>query len=236
MARRGGRGAGCALLLLGPAWWCLAACGCAFVPPGRGRQPLAQTRQLSVERGFFDAFNQGTQPPPEPPVVIKEDYRMAGILAALGVVLSAALPFAGLGLGGLCLLLGVLFFVQAGRVRFVFDETSFSLRTKSGEDDLTDPGQNIVVGGENRWKYSSFVNYEFFPKGLVEQGLPPVLVYFKETQTPEAEWGVGPGEFANSEEAIAKGAVPGMVHFFPAICDAQQIRAEFERRGCKKIS
>jgi len=93
-----------------------------------------------------------------------------------------------------------------------------------------------VVGGENRWKYSTFVNYEFFPKGLVEQGLPPVLVYFKETQTPESEWGVGPGEFANNEEALAKGAVPGMVHFFPAICDAQQIKAEFERRGCKKIS
>eukprot|EP00971_Amphidinium_carterae_P043204 849987-Amphidinium_carterae.1 len=30
-------------------------------------------------------------------------------------------------------------------------------------------GENIVVGGENRWSYSSFVNWEFFPKGWVEQ-------------------------------------------------------------------
>ncbi len=34
----------------------------------------------------------------------------------------------------------------------------------------------------------------------------PILVYFKETQTPEEFWNVGPGEQANSEEAIAKGA------------------------------
>ena len=34
----------------------------------------------------------------------------------------------------------------------------------------------------------------------------PILVYFKEMQTPEEMWNVGPGEQANSEEAIAKGA------------------------------
>ena len=34
----------------------------------------------------------------------------------------------------------------------------------------------------------------------------PILVYFKETQTPEENWNVGPGEQANSEEALAKGA------------------------------
>ena len=34
----------------------------------------------------------------------------------------------------------------------------------------------------------------------------PILVYFKETQTPEEMWNIGPGEQANSEEAIAKGA------------------------------
>ena len=37
----------------------------------------------------------------------------------------------------------------------------------------------------------------------------PILVYFKETQTPEEFWNVGPGEQANSEEAIAKGAGKG---------------------------
>ena len=34
----------------------------------------------------------------------------------------------------------------------------------------------------------------------------PILIYFKETQTPEENWNIGPGEQANSPEAIAKGA------------------------------
>jgi len=113
-------------------------------------------------------------------------------------------------------------------VRFVFNSDTFEVRTladASEEQELKEAGENILVGGENRWKYSSFVNWEFFPKGLVEQGLPPVLVYFKETQTPKDSWEAGPGAAANSEEAIAKGAVPGQVHFFPCICDAQQIKA-----------
>lgn len=34
----------------------------------------------------------------------------------------------------------------------------------------------------------------------------PILIYFKETQTPEENWNIGPGEQANSPDAIAKGA------------------------------
>lgn len=34
----------------------------------------------------------------------------------------------------------------------------------------------------------------------------PILIYFKETQTPAENWNIGPGEQANSPEAIAKGA------------------------------
>ena len=123
---------------------------------------------------------------------------------------------------------------------------------KSGEEDI---GENVVVGGANRWAYNTFVNYETFPKGWDV----PILVYFKETQTPESQWGVGPGEMANSAdqctnqisrrfsapdslvdlrtgaEAIANGAVKGQVHFFPAICNAKQITDEFARRGCGKL-
>ena len=53
-----------------------------------------------------------------------------------------------------------------------------------------------MVGGANRWAYNTFVNYETFPKGWDV----PILVYFKETQTPESQWGVGPGEMANSAD------------------------------------
>jgi len=84
-------------------------------------------------------------------------------------------------------------------------------------------------------RYDSFVNYAFFPEGWIDQPQGPILVYFKETQTPEAEWDVGPGKSANGADAIAKGAVPGQVHFFPALCDTKQLRDEFERRGCAKL-
>jgi len=77
--------------------------------------------------------------------------------------------------------------------------------------DGSDSGENIVVGGDNRWTYDSFVNYAFFPEGWIDQPQGPILVYFKETQTPEAEWDVGPGKSANGADAIAKGAVPGQV-------------------------
>mmetsp|Transcript_31258 Transcript_31258/g.44389 ORF Transcript_31258/g.44389 Transcript_31258/m.44389 type:complete len:89 (+) Transcript_31258:79-345(+) len=76
---------------------------------------------------------------------------------------------------------------------------------------------------------------QFFPKGWIDQPQGPVLVYFKETQTPSEKWMEGPGESANSEEAISKGAVPGQVHFFPVICDAKQLREEFQKRGCPKL-
>ena len=63
------------------------------------------------------------------------------------------------------------------------------------------------MGGANRWKYDSFVNWEFFPSVDL-----PILVYFKETQTPQDQWDVGPGQWANGADALAKGAVKGQVH------------------------
>ena len=77
------------------------------------------------------------------------------------------------------------------RLDFTFDDEAFEL--KSGEEDI---GENVVVGGANRWAYNTFVNYETFPKGWDV----PILVYFKETQTPESQWGVGPGEMANGAD------------------------------------
>eukprot|EP00897_Mesotaenium_endlicherianum_P009497 jgi/Mesen1/8576/ME000497S07983 len=56
-------------------------------------------------------------------------------------------------------------------------------------------GENVFVGGENRWKYDTFTNWEFWWPGF------PVLVYFKETQTkPE-----------------------GQIHFFPVIANGKQL-------------
>lgn len=86
-------------------------------------------------------------------------------------------------------LLGSLFVVQAGRIRFVFDQTAFELKNAGAGEELNESGDNIVVGGANRWNYDAFVNYDFFPSIDV-----PILVYFKETQTPQDKWNEGPGE------------------------------------------
>lgn len=174
--------------------------------------------------------------PSFPDVVVEPDYKL-GIIFLTGGILLDLVPYIQLTLGPLVTLLGVLFVVQTSRIRFLFDSEAFELRTSGTDEDgnLQKTGENIVVSGENRWTYDSFVNYDFFPEGWIDQPQGPILVYFKETQTPSDKWNEGPGQNANSEEAIAKGAVPGQVHFFPALCNTKQLRAEFERRGCAKL-
>lgn len=63
-----------------------------------------------------------------------------------------------------------------------------------GETEEEQP-ENAFVGGESKWKFDSFVNWEFWWPNF------PVLVYFKETQTkPE-----------------------GQIHFFPIIFDGKTL-------------
>jgi Protein of unknown function (DUF3119) len=64
---------------------------------------------------------------------------------------------------------------QTTTLRFQFDDQSFSLVKVDGSK----IGENVVVGGENSWQYKTFVNYDFLPSKDF-----PILVYFKETQTP----------------------------------------------------
>jgi len=163
--------------------------------------------------------------------VISPSYQLAIGTLALGSAFglpnsplkNKITPF----LAGIPLLLFGLFIAfQTTTLRFTFSDSNFSL-VKS---DLTTTGENLVVGGENSWSYKSFVNYDFFPSRSF-----PILVYFKETQTPEEMWNTGPGEQANSPEAIAKGAKPGQVHFFPAIGNVEQMAKQFEKNSCAKI-
>lgn len=232
-------------------------------PPARVRMNLPEDMgddffaPAGVAKLFKGVFG-GKKPQPrptrakaEPPVVIREDYTLAAIFVALGTALfyagsSVPLPYVGLlleGPGVLGLLLGALFAVQASRIRFVFDDEAFELKmapkSLPGDDDAPDglqaSGENILVGGANRWPYRAFVNWAFFPDGWLEAGLPPILVYFKENQTPESEWDAGPGALANSAEKVAQGAVRGQVHFFPVLCDAKQMAQQFEKRGCRQL-
>jgi Protein of unknown function (DUF3119) len=172
--------------------------------------------------------------PKLPDVVIEPSYKLPILFLTVGFVLDL-IPYIQLTLGPLITLLGVLFLVQSFRIRFCFDETAFSLQTMSSEEGLQRMEENVVVGGENRWSYDSFVNWKFFPDSWVDAPQGPILAYFKETQTPSDKWNDGPGKSANSPEALAQGAVPGQVHFFPVLCNAPQLKAEFERRKCARL-
>ena len=107
---------------------------------------------------------------------------------------------------------------QTTTLRFKFDAAAFSL-VKSDGSSL---GDNVVVGGENAWKYSSFVNYDFLPSREF-----PILVYFKETQTPEDNWVDAP---------IVVDGLRGQAHFFPAIANAAQLEENFGKNGCAKVA
>jgi hypothetical protein len=147
--------------------------------------------------------------PKLPDVVIDSDYTLSYVFAAIGIFIILTSPdktcvpgssfvcppsIWGVVQGGLNLLFASFLAVQARRIRFVFDETSFELKNvefgASKEEVLRASGENFVVGGANRWDYDKFVNYDFFPS--VDY---PVLVYFKETQTPSEKWKDGPGGF-----------------------------------------
>ncbi|KAF5459154.1 hypothetical protein F2P56_023134 [Juglans regia] len=122
-------------------------------------------------------------------VIPDPDYRIPVVLLALAGGLAYTnnlLPAAPIGL------LGSLLLFQTTRVRFVFDEEA--LEVKVG-DQLQDSGENVFVGGKNRWKYSTFVNWELWWPNF------PILVYFKETQTKP----------------------DGQVHFFPVIFNGKQL-------------
>jgi len=153
--------------------------------------------------------------PAIPDVVVDSDYTLAAVFAAIGLgafLVGNVFTFI---VGGFLILLATLFAVQASRIRFVFDKEAFELKNTSGDNEqLSDSGENFVVGGANRWRYDSFVNWEFFPKGSPI----PILVYFKETQTVKAD-----------------GSNDGQIHFFPAIANCKQLEEQFELRGCAKI-
>jgi len=157
-------------------------------------------------------------------LLVDASYNLGAGAATLGLVCGiiedrkgpAAKLFGGLAVA--LTLLGGFFAFQASNLKFSFDQDSFKL-VKSDGSSL---GDNVVVGGENDWNYKSFVNWDFLPSEKF-----PILVYFKETQTPEEKW---------VEAPIVVDNLKGQAHFFPAIANVEQLKENFEKNDCKKMT
>lgn len=109
------------------------------------------------------------------------------------LALSGVSAFAGIKpLAWFAGILGIFLAFQSTRVRFQFEPDALEVVIAGKEEQET---ENAFVGGRNRWRYDTFVNWEMWWPGF------PILVYFKETQTkPE-----------------------GQIHFFPIIFNGKQL-------------
>jgi hypothetical protein len=92
-------------------------------------------------------------PPTKRPTVIPEpSYNIPlTLLGTAGLAHVAGNEIA----AGLTGLLGVFLAVQASRVRFVFGDDSLEVVIGKTQE-MT---ENSFVGGENRWKYDTFINW-----------------------------------------------------------------------------
>jgi Protein of unknown function (DUF3119) len=133
----------------------------------------------------------------------------------------------GLGGGLFHLLFAALLWVQTRRVRLVFHKDGFEFYNLKGPGLDLDKGawlqskpDNYVVGTQNYWEYDKITNYGFFPS--IEY---PVIVYFKETQTPKEKWNRWFAAFDSYQR--------GQPHFFPGIVDVNQFKEQMEKRGAK---
>jgi len=126
---------------------------------------------------------------------------------------------------GFHVVFAALLWVQTVRVRLVFEKDSMEFYNVKGPQcdlnkgaKLVKKPSNYVAGTANRWKYDDIINYGFFPSLEF-----PVICYMKETETDPKKW--------NRWFAAFDSYGRGQPHFFPGICNARQIKEEFEKRG-----
>ena len=151
---------------------------------------------------FGKTTNKTTKVDPQKTVTIDGDYRLAagcGVTAALA--LSQQNLFAGVPLSALTALLAV----QTGRVKFVFDDEAMEVFVKKNDEELASR-ENFAVGGQNRWKYSTFLKWSFIPTKEF-----PIFMYFTESQTDPSKEG-------------------GQFHLFPVIMNGGQLYDQLVKR------
>lgn len=166
---------------------------------GRGRTKVVrQSIPLSMFWGQNKQSNSKVivSKPKFETIIVPEDYTVSAGFLASAVVTFLLHNVIG---GGVLGAIGLLLFIQTGRVRFVFDGEAMEvlIKSKTSESALESSGENFAVGGKNRWSFSSFTSWRFLPSNSL-----PILMYFKEIQTkPE-----------------------GQIHFFPVIMKSDVLK------------
>lgn len=192
----------------------------------------------SIRSPYWQVFNRAEAPAQNGVGhVIDRDYTVASVLLCVGLWLGLFGPSESQFIDGLGaafhLWFGCFVGMQTMKTRVVFNRGTFELNTVTNSvlgleaDKGLKPKEckNYVLGTNNEWRYDSFVNWEFFPSIDF-----PILIYFKETQTPpemQIKGSLGGRQMDRRNN--------GQMHFFPAFANVRQVREQFEAHGCKKI-
>lgn len=211
----------------------------SLAPPDvRPGAPLTKADMVAIRSPFWNAFNsQNSAPEAKIDYVVDRDYTVALTLMLVGIWLTMFHPSDTLFIdylgGAFHLWFGSFIGMQTMRTRAVFTKDKFELKTVTNKvlGLQKDKGlkakefQNYVLGTNNEWRYDSFVNWDFFPSIHL-----PILVYFKETQTPknmQIKGSIGSHQMDRRDN--------GQMHWFPAFANVRQLREQFEAHGCEKV-
>jgi len=166
-------------------------------------------------------------------VIIDPDYYLTWSFALVGALITwyhpdntdGSLSLIGVAGGAFHLLFASLLWVQTRRVRLIFEKDSFEFYNIKGPSLDFDKGawlerkpDNYVSGTINRWKYDTIINWGIFPSLEF-----PVIIYFKETETPKEQWDKWFAAFDSYGN--------GQPHFFPGLANARQFKEQMELRG-----
>lgn len=208
----------------------------AVSPAIRPGAPLTKADMVAIRNPFGNAFG-APKTGAKIDYVVERDYTVALTLMAVGIWLTMFHPSDSLFIdylgGAFHLWFGSFIGLQTMKTRAVFNRDTFELKTVTNKvyGLQRDKGlkakemKNYVLGTNNEWRYDSFVNWDFFPCVQL-----PILVYFKETQTPkdmQTKGSIGPHQMDRRDN--------GQMHFFPAYANARQLQEQFEAHGCNKI-
>lgn len=192
---------------------------------------------VAIRSPFWPAFDSNDKAVSSDEFIVDRDFSVATTLMAVGIWLTCFGPsnYHEVDMiGGIFhIWFGAFIGKQTMKTRAVFTKDSFELRTVTNKhlglqaDKGLKPKErkNYVLGTDNTWKFDSFVNWDFFPSVDL-----PILVYFKETQTPkevQIKGSLGARQMDRRDN--------GQMHFFPAYANAKQLREQFEVHRCQKI-